>query len=298
MSLWLDMLGATVRTVDTPSFGGTRIAEAGIQHAETVIFMHGIGGHLEAYARNIVALAERFHTVAYDFVGHGLSAKPVIDYTPLVLVEHLGELMDELGLASAHLCGESLGGWVSGLFAARHPERVRRLILNTSAGLPIITDQGRQDLAELVALSQKAASQGPPTFDSVMNRMKWLFHPRNHAMISDELVNTRLRFYSQPIMREVAPRVLAMIPLHDDYLIPLEQIRCDTLFLWTEDNPVHDVETARQSAARVPGALLYVMEHDAAHWPQFEAPAEFNEIVQQFLTHGSLATVGRAVQSR
>ena len=288
MSLWLDMLGATVRSVETESFGATRIAEAGTQHAETVFFMHGIGGHLEAYAKNIVALSDRFHTVAYDFIGHGLSAKPLRDYTPTLLVQHLGELMDTLGLQSAHLCGESLGGWVSGLFAAQHPQRVRRLILNTSAGLPILTAKGRQDLQDLVDLSRKAASQGPPNYEGILNRMKWLFHPDNHAMISDELVNTRLRFYSQPMMKDIAPRVLAMIPMHDDYLIPLDQLKAETLFLWTTDNPVHDVETARQSAAKVRGAQLYVVRAPAAHWPQYEAPEEFNAVVQGFLTDGSV----------
>lgn len=283
MSLWLDLLGATVRTVETTTFGATRIAEAGMHNPETVILMHGIGGHLEAYAKNIVALSDHYHTVAYDFVGHGLSAKPIVDYTPLLLVQHLGELMDALNLERAHLCGESLGGWVSGLFAARHPERVRRLILNTSAGLPIISDKGRQDLQELVDLSRKAATQGPPNFEGILNRMKWLFHPGNHHLISDELVNTRLRFYSQPVMRDVAPRVLAMISMHDDFLIPLDRIRATTLFLWTTDNPVHDVETARQSSAKVAGSSLYVMQADAAHWPQYEAPDEFNGVVARFL---------------
>ena len=286
MSLWLDMIGATVRTVTTKSFGATRIAEAGTEHAETVIFMHGIGGHMEAYAKNIVALSERFHTIAYDFIGHGLSAKPVVDYSPILLVAHLGEVMDTLGLTRVHLCGESLGGWVAGLFATEQPLRVQRLILNTSAGLPIISDKGRQDLQELIDLSRKAASQGPPTFDSILNRMKWLFHPNNHHMISEELVNTRLRFYSQPMMKDVAPRVLAMIPMHDDFLIPLEKIRAETLFLWTIDNPVHDVETARRSSARVAGSKLYVMKADSAHWPQYEAPAEFNDVVARFLTDG------------
>ena len=288
MSLWLDMLGATVRFVDTKSFGGTRIAEAGTQNDQTVIFMHGIGGHLEAYAKNIVTLSDRFHTVAYDYVGHGLSNKMVMDYSPLVLVQHLSELMDSLGLDKAHLSGESLGGWVGGLFAGQYPERVERLILNTSAGLPIITDKGRQDLQDLIELSQKAATQGPPTYESVKNRMKWLFHPNNHDMITDEWVNTRLSFYSQPVMKEVAPRVLAMIPRHDDYLIPLEKIKCDTLFLWTEDNPVHDVETARQSSEQMPGSLLYVMQNDSAHWPQYEAPEEFNTVVRRFFIDGSI----------
>jgi HOMODA hydrolase len=177
---------------------------------------------------------------------------------------------------------------VAGLFAAAHAERVQRLILNTSAGLPILTDKGRQDLQELIELSRKAATQGPPNYDSILNRMKWLFHPHNHHMISDELVNTRLRFYSQPMMKDIAPRVLAMIPMHDDYLIPLEQIRAETLFLWTTDNPVHDVETARRSAAQVPGAKLYVIQADAAHWPQYEAPEEFNSVVMRFLASGEI----------
>ena len=58
MCLWLDMLGTTIRYVKTPAFGRTRIAEAGLEQAETVIFMHG-SGHLEAYARIIVALSGR-----------------------------------------------------------------------------------------------------------------------------------------------------------------------------------------------------------------------------------------------
>jgi len=64
----------------------------------------------------------------------------------LLLVEHLAQLMDALGLEKANLSGESLGGWVAGLFAAQHPERVERLMLNTAAGLPILTDQGRNDI--------------------------------------------------------------------------------------------------------------------------------------------------------
>ncbi len=50
MSLWLDMLGTQVRFVPTKTFGSTRVAEAGMGNSEKLIFMHGIGGHLEARA--------------------------------------------------------------------------------------------------------------------------------------------------------------------------------------------------------------------------------------------------------
>lgn len=61
MSLWLDLLGATVRHVDTASFGRIRIVEAGMGRPEALFLMHGIGGHLEAYAKNVLALAEHYH---------------------------------------------------------------------------------------------------------------------------------------------------------------------------------------------------------------------------------------------
>ena len=89
-------------------------------------------------------------------------------------------------------------------------------------------------------------------------------------------------------MREVAPHVLAMIGQHDDYLIPLNRIVCETLFLWTEDNPVHDIETARGTAEQVIGSKLYVMKNDAAHWPQYEASDEFNEIARKFFSPNGL----------
>jgi HOMODA hydrolase len=197
MSLWLDMLGAEVRFIDTKSFGRTRIAEAGRGNGETLLFLHGIGGHLEAYSKNVVPLSDAFHVVAYDYVGHGLSEKKVMEYTPHVLADHLGEVMDAVGVERAHLSGESLGGWISGIFAGRRPDRVARLILNTSAGLPVRTEKGKQELEALRTLSQKASGQ-MPTHESIHNRMKWLFHPDNHGMITDELIETRLSFYVKP----------------------------------------------------------------------------------------------------
>lgn len=288
MSLWLDMMGAQTRFVETPSYGKTRIFEAGMENPEKLLFLHGVGGHAEAYARNIVPLSDHFHCIAYDYPGHGLSDKINMTYTPQVLVDHLRELLDTFGIEQANLSGESLGGWVSGLFATIYPQRVKRLMLNTAAGLPIITEQGRRDLADLVELTSKATTQGPPTFESVQKRMEWLFHPDNYSMITEELVNTRLTCYTQPGMKEVAPKVLAIIGMHDDHLIPLDKVQCETLFLWTKDNPVHDIDCAKNSSAQIPGSQLYVMEAPAAHWPQYEAPEEFNKVTRQFFTTGTI----------
>jgi len=282
MSLWIDFLGAEIRYVDTPTYGRIRVAEAGAKDAPAILFQHGIGGHLEAYSKNLVPLSDQFRCIAFDYVGHGLSARKSMEYTPLVLADQVRELMDALEIERAHLSGESLGGWVSGTFAAKYPNRVNRLMLNTSAGIPIVSEKGRADLVDLLERSKKAAGVAP-SFENVKHRIEWLIHPSNHAaLITDELVNLRLHYNSMVEGREVWPMVNRMIPRHDEFLIPLESISHPTMLLWTRDNPIQDLDCARAAAKRIPNVELYVMEADSAHWPQYEAPAEFNRVARAF----------------
>lgn len=287
MSLWLDMLGTEVRFVSTPSYGDIRIAEAGKGNAEVIVFQHGINGHLEAYAKNIIALSEDFHVIAFDYVGHGLSTKKEMDYSPLVLAEQLKELLDVLGHEKVHLSGESLGGWTSAHFAAKYPNRVKRLMLNTAAGLPIVTEKGKKDLENLIQLNKRNINN-VPNYESVEARMHWLMHESNHHLINDELVNLRLGIYLKPETIKIASCITEIVQKHDDYLIPLESIKCDTLFLWTEDNPIHDIETARSASKKIPGSLVYVMKSKSAHWPQYEAPEEFNQVTTNFFKYGKV----------
>lgn len=287
MSLWLDFLGSEIRYVATPTYGRIRIAEAGRGNKEVILFQHGLNGHLEAYAKNLMALSAQFHVIAFDYVGHGLSDKLVDDYNPAVFAEQLRELMDALGIDAAHLSGESLGGWVSGIFAAKYPARVKRLMLNTAGGIPVVSEKGKQDMANFMALNRRNVD-AVPNRESVLARMQWLMHPNNHHLLHDELVDLRLAIYLAPATRRVAPKINAVIQRHDDFLVPLEMLKCQTLFLWTQDNPIHDLEAAHAAARRVTGSLFYLMQGDAAHWPQYEAPDEFNRVATSFFSHGTL----------
>lgn len=287
MSLWLDMLGTEIRYVPTASFGDIRIAEAGKGNAETIIFQHGLNGHLEAYAKNLIALSKDFHVIAFDYVGHGLSSKPQRDYTPAMLAEQLGELMDALDIGKAHLSGESLGGWVSAIFASNNPQRVGRLMLNTAGGLPIVTEKGRQDLATFIELNKRNINN-TPSYESVQARMHWLMHENNRHLVDGELVNLRLGIYLRPESRAVLPLLNQIIERHDEHLIPLDKLPSGVLFLWTLDNPIHCMETVKAAQAQVPGSILYVMKGDAAHWPQYEAIDEFNTVATKFFKTGNV----------
>jgi pimeloyl-ACP methyl ester carboxylesterase len=291
MSLWIDFIGAEIRYVDTPTFGLTRIAEAGRGNPTALILMHGIGGHIEAYAKNVTALAEHYHVIAFDFVGHGLSAKKEdLDYTADAYAEQLRELMDALGIEKAHISGESLGGLVTGVFATKYPQRILRAVLNTSGGIPIVSDKGRADIKALAELSAKNHGQ-LPTFESVKARMQWLIYEGNWHLLNDELIGSRLYLYSQPGFQKVSPLIYQRLSRVTSGkappdLIDLEKIECETLLLWTRYNPIHDVAAAQSALPRIKKGSLYVMQADAGHWPQYEAPEEFNRVMHRFLETG------------
>lgn len=291
MSIWLDFMGAEIRYIDLPTFGKTRVAEAGKGNPEVLILMHGIGGHLEAYAKNVVPLGKHFHVIAFDYVGHGLSEKKTdIEYQIADYVEQLRELMDVMGIDKAHISGESLGGVVTGTFATTYPERIDRAILNTTGGIPIVSDKGRQDLKELGELSAKSSGK-QPTFDSVLERMKWLLFEANWDLLTDELVKSRLAIYATEGFQAVAPLIYSRLrKVNKDGakpdMIELEKVTCDALLLWTTNNPIHDLAAAEAALPRLQKGQLYVIRKPAGHWPQYESPDEFNNVVLGFLREG------------
>src|SRR3546814_3462548 len=67
----------------------TRVVEAG-EGDSTVVFLHGIGGHIETFCHNIAAHAQAGHRVlAIDLLGHGYTAKPEGNYEIELYVDHV-----------------------------------------------------------------------------------------------------------------------------------------------------------------------------------------------------------------
>ncbi|MFH5208920.1 alpha/beta fold hydrolase [Antrihabitans sp. NCIMB 15449] len=278
VSIWGDLAGVDLvqRTVDVDGVA-TRVVEAG--SGPSLILVHGTGGHLEAYARNVRDLAKDFHLVLYDMPGHGYSDKPDRPYTIDYLSDHLVALMDALSIDRADLSGESLGGWVAAWTAAHHPTRVRGMVLNTPGN---ITNKP-EVMAGLKESSMKAVREANP--QTVRARVEWLFH--DTSLVTDELVGLRLRIYSQSGFETAMANILAVQDW--EYRRPFvwsptwcDRILAPTLLLWTDHDPTAAVEEASLLETLISGSRLEVIE-GAGHWPQWEKPDEFNEAHIRFL---------------
>jgi 2-hydroxy-6-oxonona-2,4-dienedioate hydrolase len=279
VSIWSDLIGVELRQrfVDAGGFS-TRVVDAG--EGPALVFVHGTGGHLEAYTRNVGALSQRFRVVLYDMVGHGYSEKPDRPYTIDVLSEHLVGVLDALGIERAHLSGESIGGWVAAWTAAHAPERVDRLVLNTPGN---ITNKP-EVMATVKNSSLKAVREA--SLDTVRARVEWLFH--DASLVTDELVRLRLAVYTQPGFERAMENIVA---LQDwEHRAPFAwtpewcgRITAPTLLLWTDHDPTGGLDEAALLEEWIPDTRLVVIE-GAGHWPQWEKPDEFNAVHERFLT--------------
>jgi 2-hydroxy-6-oxonona-2,4-dienedioate hydrolase len=280
-SLWTDLLGASFaqRYYDA---GGirTRVLEAGDPEAPLLLMMHGVNGHAETYARNIRAHARDFHVVAPDFIGHGFTDKPLDrDYEIPTYVRHMADLMDALGVQRASLSGESLGAWVAVRFLQAHGDRVDRLVLNTPGGM----NANPKAMESLRTLTREAVTD--PTREKVRKRLEWLF--KEPGSVTDDLVETRFRIYSQPGYREATELTLCLqdLPTRERNMLTaddLQQVRVPTLLVWSTADPVAGVEVGEWCHAQIAGSELVYMRH-SGHWPQFEEAGLFNELHLAFL---------------
>ncbi|HEU4480377.1 MAG TPA: alpha/beta fold hydrolase [Actinomycetota bacterium] len=101
---------------------------AGPRDAEPMVLIHGLGATKASMLPIIPELAKSFRIYALDLPGFGSSSKPRGRYDAPWFAERVFGFMDSLGLSSATLVGNSMGGRIAQEMAMRDPERVDRAI--------------------------------------------------------------------------------------------------------------------------------------------------------------------------
>jgi 2-hydroxy-6-oxonona-2,4-dienedioate hydrolase len=280
-TVWTELAGLdySIRQVAVGPWS-TRVLETGT--GTPLILMHGTGGHLEAYTKNLRALGTSYRVIAYDYPGHGWTTVTTSDLEIDDYVDHLTGLMDALGVRRAHFSGESLGGWIAVKFAARYPERVDRLVLNTPGG----TMATPEVMERIRSLSQAAADD--PSDKRIRARLEWLM--ADPASVTDELVAIRRGIYSRPGFPDSMRHILCLQDpeIRRRNLVTdgeLAAITAPTLVIWTSDDPSGPARAGLDMSARIPAGEFQLIE-DAGHWPQWEQQEPFDRIVLEFVGRG------------
>lgn len=283
-SIWVDLLGSEVCYIGNKF--RTRVIQYG--EGEPLLLIHGVGGHAEAYSRNVVRLGQHYRVMAVDLVWHGCSSKPAFDRAMDTYVDQMIDLLDALGIEKAHVEGESLGGWVGLWWALHRPERLAKLILNTTAGVSFTHGRVNERPEEGRMLLRERSIQAitNTTRETIRKRLEWLMASPDR--VTDELVDVRYRMYSDPETRRALTDVynnsfgFGESPRYNIPESRLQDITVPTLVFWTDKNPGSGPDVGQRIASLISGAQFYCMA-DAAHWPQWEHPQEHDEVVLRFL---------------
>ncbi len=109
--------------------------EVGENNPDTILMIHGFLGSSYDFIDVMNTLKDRFHVIAVDLIGFGLSEKPIeFDYAKQNQAEGLVKFLDTLGIDEVTIMAHSMGGEVSIHLAHDYPDYVNEMILIGSGG--------------------------------------------------------------------------------------------------------------------------------------------------------------------
>lgn len=121
------------------SVDGMRIRYLVAGNGPALVLLHTLRTQLDMFQKVIPELATHFRIYALDYPGHGHADAPDADYAAEFFVASVAGFLDRLNIQCAVLAGESIGGTIALLLAARHNPRVRGVV----AVNPYDYDRGR-----------------------------------------------------------------------------------------------------------------------------------------------------------
>ena len=238
-----------------------------------LVLIHSLGGDLHLWDEVVDAFAARYRVLRYDVRGHGATRSDYTTVTIDLMRDDLRALLDERGIANAHVVGLSMGGMIAQAFAAAYPGRVDRLVLLDTAA---IRDAHMRDA--WIGRAATARREG----------MK----PLVEATVARWFPEAFLRSGS-PVLARVRSTIAAMDPEHYaaagealaalDLIDRLGTIDAPTLVGVGSLDEALPPRFARQIAGAVPRARLIAWD-GVGHAPPLQIPEVFARDVLAFLS--------------
>lgn len=233
-----------------------------------VVFGHGAGGSHLSWWQQVPALSRSFRCITFDHRGFGLSREPAGGPGARQFVEDLRGLLDHLGIESAALVGQSMGGWSVLGFAAAYPHRTRAVVLcDTPAGID----------DEAVSAEFRRLHEGAPRrLNDVLTQAFGAELAR-----SDPARAFLYREISALNFEVPAGLISALSAVRTKPDVIVER-RIPTMLIVGEEDALTPPALIELVYRRLPHAR-FVRVRGAGHSVYFERPAEFNQMLENFL---------------
>lgn len=246
---------------------------------EPVLLIHGSGPGVTGWANwrlTIPALAENFHVIAPDIVGFGYTARPAdVRYNMETWLNHILGFMDALGIEKAHVVGNSFGGGLALAMAIRAPQRVERLVLMGSAGLPFTLTEGLDRVWGYT-----------PSIDNMRGLLDLFAFDRSR--VTDDLARMRFEASIRPGIQEAfaqmfpAPRQNSVNSLASDE-VAIKALPHTTMIVHGREDKIIPLASSYELFSMIQQAQIHVFGQ-CGHWTQIEHATRFNKLISDFFT--------------
>jgi 4,5:9,10-diseco-3-hydroxy-5,9,17-trioxoandrosta-1(10),2-diene-4-oate hydrolase len=278
-----------------------------------LVFVHGLGGSWPNWLEQLPHFGRSHRTIAIDLPGFGHSPMPKKKISIKGYAETVDRLLDELGIDSTVLVGNSMGGFIGAELAVSFATRIEKLVLVSAAGITEdyereggvtrLLDRKNWPTMEEQSRRRRERISGSP-IEGVMDRAlrvvgfysAWVaahsdsfarrprlrglllnFVVRRPAEIPAALAAEQIRGAGKPGFIDAMNDLL-------DYRIKdcLHQIACPTLIVWGKNDMLVPLRDASTFEELIPSARKLIYD-DTGHMAHLERPERFNEDLDRFL---------------
>lgn len=237
---------------------------------EPLVLIHGFGGSKDNFNRVAYYLTNHYTVYSIDVPGFGASTRDMnADYVINTQIDRVHEIIEKLGLQKTHIGGNSMGGWISGAYAAKYPDNVASVWFLAPAGLL----ESRK--SEVI---QKFEQTGEIVL-TASNREEF-------EKIVDIVMYERPAFAPGFVVDAMAARAAADQPLHQRIYKDFKSVPSDLatvlssssykgpgLIVWGKEDRVLHVDGAAELKTAMPGFDVTLMDK-VGHVPMMEKPEQ------------------------
>jgi 3-oxoadipate enol-lactonase len=245
----------------------------GPQDAPTLVLNNGIIMNCStSWAYQSKQLSSRYHLLLYDCRGQGKSDHPESPYSMELHAADLAEILESLGVESAHIAGISYGGEVAQAFALSYPEKTRSLILADTVS------EVKMPLRLVIESWMDALQSGDP-MAFYRASIPWNFS-QEFILNNPGVLEDAKERYSQ--LDFSAIKRLCESFLQADFTGRLNEIQKPTCILVGALDRLKGIDYAYILKHGIPHAEIHILD-GAGHATCWERPDEFNTILLGFL---------------
>ncbi len=250
-----------------------------------LVLLHGYAGAMWNWEHQIASLGKRFTLYIPDLLGHGLSAKPHIPFTPVTYLDWLQGFMKAVGIEKADFIGNSMGCGLIMALAVIRPEKVGRIVL--ISGFPAqVLDQARavhlkrfKRLGMGFVFGLAYQLLGRRGFRKLLRGIVF-----DAGQITPDVIERAYRLRKDHGKAWPLWSSLCQTDEWERQFAPrLNEITAPTLILWGENDRFFPRSVGEGLHRVIPDSRLILIPH-AGHLPMWEQPDVVNSLILEFLT--------------